>query len=67
MRRYSVRQVLNLLKQDDWYIARTRGGHRQLHHPVKSGAVTVNGKESDVLGSVSSQQYMETSRMEIRL
>ncbi|MBQ7517221.1 MAG: type II toxin-antitoxin system HicA family toxin [Bacteroidales bacterium] len=49
MRRYSVRQVLNLLKQDGWFIVRTRGDHRQLHHPVKSGTVTVNGKESDVL------------------
>ncbi|MBO7510161.1 MAG: type II toxin-antitoxin system HicA family toxin, partial [Bacteroidales bacterium] len=32
-----------------WFIVRTRGDHRQLHHPVKSGTVTVNGKESDVL------------------
>jgi predicted RNA binding protein YcfA (HicA-like mRNA interferase family) len=39
-----VRTVLRLLKEDGWVIDRTRGSHRQLKHPEKTGTVTVSGK-----------------------
>jgi predicted RNA binding protein YcfA (HicA-like mRNA interferase family) len=39
-----VREVVKLLKADGWYLARTRGSHRQYKHPVKAGTVTVSGK-----------------------
>lgn len=29
---------------DGWYLARTRGSHRQFKHPDKPGTVTVSGK-----------------------
>jgi predicted RNA binding protein YcfA (HicA-like mRNA interferase family) len=35
-----VSEVLRLLSDDDWYLATTRGGHRQLKHPEKVGRVT---------------------------
>jgi predicted RNA binding protein YcfA (HicA-like mRNA interferase family) len=41
-----VREVLALLEADGWYLARTRGSHRQLKHPTKPGTVTVAGKSS---------------------
>jgi predicted RNA binding protein YcfA (HicA-like mRNA interferase family) len=41
-----VREVLEILEFDGWYLARTRGSHRQLKHPTKSGTVTVAGKPS---------------------
>jgi predicted RNA binding protein YcfA (HicA-like mRNA interferase family) len=44
-----VRDVLKLLNDDGWYIKVTRGSHRQLKHPTKSGRVTVAGKRSDEL------------------
>lgn len=40
----TVRQVLKLLADDGWVVVRTRGSHRQLHHPRKPGTVTVAGK-----------------------
>ena len=49
MRRYKVRQVLDLLRKDGWVIQKWRGDHRQLKHPTKKGKVTVNGKESDTV------------------
>jgi len=51
-----VRDVLKLLENDGWYLARTRGSHRQYKHPVKPGLVTVPGKLSDDLapGTLSS-------------
>ena len=44
-----VNEVLVMLKMDGWYLATTRGSHRQFKHPVKSGRVTVPGKPSDDL------------------
>ena len=44
-----VNEILAMLKTDGWYIAATRGSHRQFKHPVKSGRVTVPGKPSDDL------------------
>jgi predicted RNA binding protein YcfA (HicA-like mRNA interferase family) len=41
-----VRDIIKILERDGWYLARTRGSHRQYHHPVKKGTVTVTGKES---------------------
>jgi predicted RNA binding protein YcfA (HicA-like mRNA interferase family) len=39
-----VRDVIKRLKADGWYLARTRGSHRQFKHPTRSGLVTVSGK-----------------------
>jgi predicted RNA binding protein YcfA (HicA-like mRNA interferase family) len=36
-----------LLQMDGWSVVVTRGSHRQLKHPKKSGRVTVAGKPSD--------------------
>lgn len=44
-----VHEVLQMLEDDGWTIARQRGSHRQLKHPSKRGLVTVAGKLSDDL------------------
>jgi len=41
-----VSELLRLLEKDGWFLARQRGSHRQLHHPTKTGTVTVAGKPS---------------------
>ena len=41
-----VGNVLRLLEDDGWRLARTRGSHRQYKHPSKPGLVTVAGKAS---------------------
>ncbi len=41
-----VKEVIKLLEDDGWYVARTRGSHRQFKHPTKPGTVTVSGKPS---------------------
>jgi predicted RNA binding protein YcfA (HicA-like mRNA interferase family) len=30
-----VRDIIKCLEQDGWRIARTKGNHRQFHHPTK--------------------------------
>jgi predicted RNA binding protein YcfA (HicA-like mRNA interferase family) len=42
-----VREVIKLLIEDGWFLARTRGSHRQYQHPTKPGTVTVPGRMGD--------------------
>jgi predicted RNA binding protein YcfA (HicA-like mRNA interferase family) len=42
----NVRELIRSLERDGWFIVRTRGSHRQFHHPTKPGTVTVSGKPS---------------------
>jgi predicted RNA binding protein YcfA (HicA-like mRNA interferase family) len=44
-----VSEVLDMLRRDGWYLAATRGSHRQFKHPVKPGRVTLAGKPSQDL------------------
>jgi len=41
-----VKELIKLIENDGWILARTKGSHRHFHHPIKSGTVTVAGKES---------------------
>jgi predicted RNA binding protein YcfA (HicA-like mRNA interferase family) len=42
-----IREVVKLIEDNGWYLARTKGDHRQYKHPVKKGLVTISGKLSD--------------------
>ena len=39
-----VRDLIAMIEADGWFQVRTRGSHRQFHHPAKTGTVTVSGK-----------------------
>lgn len=52
MRRYKVKDVLDLLEDDGWYLETIKGDHRQYKHPSKKGKVTVNGKKSLTLSQM---------------
>lgn len=49
MKRYKVKEVIKMLEEDGWYLATTKGDHRQFKHPTKKGRVTVNKKLSETL------------------
>ena len=38
-----VREILELLLNDGWYLVNQEGSHRQFKHPAKRGRVTVAG------------------------
>ncbi len=46
MNKTKVKEVIKTLEADGWYLARTRGSHRQYKHSLKSGTVIVSGKLS---------------------
>jgi len=41
-----VKELIAQLEADGWFLVRTKGSHRQYHHPSKPGTVTVSGKLS---------------------
>jgi predicted RNA binding protein YcfA (HicA-like mRNA interferase family) len=44
-----VREAIRLIKENGWYLDRTRGSHRQFKHTTKPGLVTIAGKPGDDL------------------
>jgi predicted RNA binding protein YcfA (HicA-like mRNA interferase family) len=55
-----VHDLITRLEADGWYQVRQKGSHRQYHHAVKAGTVTVAGKPSvevppGTLGSILKQ------------
>jgi predicted RNA binding protein YcfA (HicA-like mRNA interferase family) len=44
-----IREVIRKIEDDGWILVRTRGSHRQYHHPTKPGTVTVAGHPSQDL------------------
>ncbi len=52
MKRYKVKEILKMLEAEGWFLARTRGSHRQFKHLTKKGTVTVNGSSNDVLSQM---------------
>jgi predicted RNA binding protein YcfA (HicA-like mRNA interferase family) len=62
-----VREVLNLLKDDGWYLVATEGSHRQFKHPTKRGRVTGAGHPTDdihpkTLKSILTQAELKLNR-----
>ncbi|GAA1690287.1 type II toxin-antitoxin system HicA family toxin [Fodinicola feengrottensis] len=41
--------MIKLIEADGWYLARTKGSHRQFRHADKAGCTTIAGKPSDTL------------------
>jgi predicted RNA binding protein YcfA (HicA-like mRNA interferase family) len=58
-----VREVIKLIEADGWYLARTRGSHRQYKHTVKSGLVTVPGKLSDDLAQGTLNSILKQAQL----
>lgn len=55
MKRYSSREVIQLLKQDGWYEVGCDGDHHQFKHPAKPGRVTVTHPKKDIpIGTLKS-------------
>jgi predicted RNA binding protein YcfA (HicA-like mRNA interferase family) len=58
-----VRDIIKQLEADGWYLARTRGSHRQYKNPTKSGLVTVPGKLSDDLAPGTSNNILKQAQL----
>ncbi len=41
--------MIRLIERDGWRQVRQSGSHRQFHHPIKRGTVTVAGRRNEDL------------------
>jgi len=49
------REIIKLLKQNDWYEVAKTGSHTQFRHPVRKGRVTVPHPKKDIpIGTLKS-------------
>jgi predicted RNA binding protein YcfA (HicA-like mRNA interferase family) len=60
-----VRDIIKQLEADGWYLARTRGSHRQYKHPTKFGLVTVPGKPSDDLAPGTFNNILKQAQLRV--
>jgi len=44
-----IRDVIKMIEEDGWYLASTKGSHRQYKHASKTGRVTIAGHPGDDL------------------
>jgi predicted RNA binding protein YcfA (HicA-like mRNA interferase family) len=58
-----VNDILIMLKKDGWYLASTRGSHRQFKHLIKNGRVTVPGKPSDDLAHGTLNSILKQAKL----
>ena len=59
-----VRDVLRRLHDDGWQIMRTRGSHRILKHPVKSGIVVVAGQSNKDIAIGTLKSILKQAELE---
>jgi predicted RNA binding protein YcfA (HicA-like mRNA interferase family) len=41
-----VKEIIEIIGNDGWYLIRQKGSHRQYKHTFKKGLVTIAGKDS---------------------
>jgi predicted RNA binding protein YcfA (HicA-like mRNA interferase family) len=58
-----VRDALKLIESDGWTLTRTRGSHRQYHHPVKPGTVTIAGHPPVDLDPKTQRSILKQARL----
>jgi predicted RNA binding protein YcfA (HicA-like mRNA interferase family) len=57
--RVKVRDTVRMLKDDGWFVVRTRGSHHQYKHPTKPGLVTIPGNRNDELAAATLNSIMK--------
>lgn len=51
-----IRQIINLIEDDGWFLVTTKGSHKQYKHHKKTGRVTIAGHLNDdvAIGTLNS-------------
>ncbi|MFH1067848.1 MAG: type II toxin-antitoxin system HicA family toxin [bacterium] len=61
-----IREALKLLQEDGWFFVRQKGSHRQFHHAVKIGTVTVAGQPNHDLHPKTLRSILKQAGLEER-
>jgi predicted RNA binding protein YcfA (HicA-like mRNA interferase family) len=60
---FKVKEIIRLIEEDGWFLAATKGSHRQFKHDKKSGRVTVAGKLSDDLSAAMENSILKQASL----
>ncbi|HYP21528.1 MAG TPA: type II toxin-antitoxin system HicA family toxin [Chloroflexia bacterium] len=58
-----VRDAIKLVEADGWFLVRTKGSHRQFHHPMKKGNVTIAGHPSTDIPVTTLKRILEQAQL----
>lgn len=59
-----VKEMIQLVEADGWYLKGQKGSHRQFKHPTKPGKVTIAGKESGILPHKTVKSIMDQAGLQ---
>jgi predicted RNA binding protein YcfA (HicA-like mRNA interferase family) len=59
-----VREIIKLIEADGWYLAVTKGSHRQYKHSTKPGRVTIAGHPGDDLAPGTLNSILKQAQVE---
>ena len=60
-----VRDVVERVREDGWFLVRTRGSHAQYKHQVKRGLVTIAGQPGDEVHPKTLKSICRQAQIEI--
>ncbi len=62
-----VRDVINMIKEDGWFMIRQKGSHRQFKHNTKKGLVTIaNHKMSDEIAPGTLNSILKQAQLKVK-
>ena len=61
-----VSEVIKIIEEDGWYMARQKGSHRQFKHYTKEGLVTIAGhKMSDEIAKGTLNSILKQAQINL--
>ncbi|MCX6164541.1 MAG: type II toxin-antitoxin system HicA family toxin [Ignavibacteriae bacterium] len=58
-----VRDVIDMIEDNGWYLVATRGSYRQYKHDILKGRVTIPGKMNDDLHPKTLNSILKQSKL----
>jgi predicted RNA binding protein YcfA (HicA-like mRNA interferase family) len=59
-----VREIVDIIQKDGWYLVAIRGSHHQYRHLTKSGRVTVPGTPGKDLPRGTERSILKQARLD---
>jgi predicted RNA binding protein YcfA (HicA-like mRNA interferase family) len=58
-----IRDIIRLMEAEGWYLAETKGSHRQYKHPTIPGRVTIAGHANDDLAPGTLNSVLKQAKL----
>ena len=59
-----VKDIIRIIELDGWYFVRLKGSHRQFKHTIKTGTVTIAGKDSLDLPTGTMKSILKQAKLD---